>query len=549
MPAFLRPSFALAIAVCAQAHAQTPPDAGRVLQEFTVPPAPLAPSTDLQIQTEAGRDQTPPGGKQVEIGAIRFSGMSRFDEATLREAVRDGIGRSHDIAGLHDLARRVTRFYRAHGYPFARAYLPPQRVVDGELHIAVIEGRYGAVSATGDAELAARAQPFLDVLQPGELIESAPLERATLILADLPGVVLEPVIKPGETVGTGDFEARVGRGPAFEGRLGLDNHGNRYTGQYRALASANWNSHFLFGDQLSASAVVSEEKLWIGQLAYSLPLGVSGLRAQAAYTHTRYELGKEFASLDATGFARIAALGVSYPLVRARQHNLVLSAQVQHKELRDEYGAVNTTNDKSSQSLPVSLRFDVRDSLAGGGVTYGALTWTPGRLSLDSRDLREQDELSARTAGGFQKLGLDIARLQWLQGGLSLFGRFSGQLADKNLDSSERFSLGGAGGVRAYPQGEAVGDKGWLAQLELRYAVGPATPYLFYDAGKITRNVSPWIEGANHRSIAGVGAGVRWTHDRFGIDAVLAWSTDGGAPESDRQERRPRFWLKLEYAL
>src|SRR5690606_30788573 len=193
------------------------------------------------------------------------------------------------------------------------------------------------------------------------------------------------------------------------------------------------------------------------------------------------------------------------------------------KDLQDEYGAVDIDNEKSSHTFPVSLQFDVRDQYAGGGITYGALTWTAGDLSLDTRELREQDRLTAKTEGGFQKLALDIARLQRLPQNFTLFGRFAGQLADRNLDSSESFSLGGANGVRAFPQGEGAGDEGWLTQIELRYAVGEFAPYVFYDSGKVTINAHRWQDGENRRSISGFGAGVRWTQGDFGVDASVAW--------------------------
>jgi hypothetical protein len=48
--------------------------------------------------------------------------------------------------------------------------------------------------------------------------------------------------------------------------------------------------------------------------------------------------------------------------------------------------------------------------------------------------------------------------------------KLRGQWADTNLTSSEKFSLGGNDAVRAYPTGEAPGDRGWLATAELRYA-------------------------------------------------------------------------------
>lgn len=540
---------AVTFAVSGHALSQTVPDAGRVLQELAVPPEPIPSSVDVKIQSPDLTGEPPEDGLQIKLRAVRFNGVTRFDESALREVVHEALGKSHSLSGLRDLARQITQLYRERGYPFARAYLPPQRMADGELLIEVIEGRYGSVAAIGEADLASQAQPFLAALQPGGVIQNEQLERAALVLGSLPGIVLAPVIKPGERVGTGDLEARIGRGPVFEGALRADNHGNRYSGRHRGLATARWNSPFTFGDQLSSSALLTDEGMWFGQLAYSLPIGVSGLRVQAGYAHTRYELGKEFASLGATGTAKIATAGFTYPLIRTRAHNLLMSVQYQHKDLHDEYRTVEVNNNKSSHSMPVTLQFDMRDQFAGGGMSYGAFTWTPGELSLDSRDLRFQDRLTANTQGGFQKLTLDVARLQRLPDNFSLYGRFAGQLADKNLDSSESYSLGGANGVRAYPQGEGTGDKGWLTQLELRYAAGDFAPYLFYDFGKVTRKVTPWLAGENHRSLAGFGAGMRWTHKRLNVDISAGWRAHGGRPESDTHDNEPRMLLSAEYRL
>jgi hemolysin activation/secretion protein len=46
-----------------------------------------------------------------------------------------------------------------------------------------------------------------------------------------------------------------------------------------------------------------------------------------------------------------------------------------------------------------------------------------------------------------------------------------GQLASKSLDSSEKFALGGAKGVRAYPHGESSADEVCVANVEMRYAI------------------------------------------------------------------------------
>ena len=55
----------------------------------------------------------------------------------------------------------------------------------------------------------------------------------------------------------------------------------------------------MLGDQISVRGNVSDEGQWLGSLGYSLPIGTSGLRGNVGYAHTRYELAKQFARLDA----------------------------------------------------------------------------------------------------------------------------------------------------------------------------------------------------------------------------------------------------------
>jgi len=110
----------------------------------------------------------------------------------------------------------------------------------------------------------------------------------------------------------------------------------------------------------------------------------------------------------------------------------------------------------------------------------------------------------------------------------------SGQQASKNLDSSEKFSLGGANSVRAYPQGEGIGDQGYLATLELRHNVtGDLQGTLFYDTGSITINRDPFgAPAANSLRLSGAGVGVNANLAGTLIKISVARRTDGGLPVS-----------------
>lgn len=538
---------ALAAVLPAAALAQQVPNAGRILQEQQTEPQPPAASPDFNLGAPIP-DTVAPGGAKVTLNALELSGNQVFSQDQLLAVLGAYQGKEYDLAGLQGLANQLTRYYQDAGYPFARVYLPAQDVGSGTVKFQVVEGRYGQVKAEGDEAFAARAQSYLSGLRTGDVIESAPLERAALLLSDLPGVVATPIVRPGQQMGTGDLALDVQRGDRVNGNIGIDNQGNRYTGQYRVNAALSINSPFMMGDQINLRVQRTSEKMTFGDVAYSAPLGSSGLRGRLGYGYTGYELAKEFSELDAHGTAKVATVGLSYPVIRTQRHNLTLSVDFQHKKLRDEYRAAEVYQDKASNSVPIAAQFDVRDSLGGGGVTYGALIWTPGNLQLDGR-LAAADAVSAKSAGRFNKFNLDIARIQAVTPTWTLFGRFSGQWTNDNLDSLEDFGLGGPAGVRAYPVGEGYGDRGWLGQFEVRYAAGPVTPFAFYDAGRVQINAHPWQAGENFRRVAGAGVGARMSISNWRAEATVAWRTDGGAPQSDTRDHKPLFWLSAQYVF
>ena len=540
-------AMALGVALChfsPAAQAQVPPDAGQTLQQLQPPIAAPRESQPLKIQAPLDSAPIAPGGAAVILNAVKLSGNSVFSEETLRAALGDVTGKTFDLAGLRGLAQRITDVYQAGGYPFARAILPPQDLANGDLRIEVIEGRYGVVQAQGDdSVLAQQATAFLDGLLPGSVIASAPLERAALLLDDLPGIQTSATMRPGTQAGTGDLIVQVARDQRVRGDIGLDNAGSRYTGKNRVRANVDINSPFLLGDQLTVRALLSEEKLWLGSLGYSLPLGTSGLRGNVGYSHTSYELAKEFASLHANGTAKVASAGLSYPILRSQKANLTLIATYQSKDLHDNRDSTRTYESKSSQSMPLALQFDFRDAF--DGITYGSASWTPGKLKLDA-GLTAVDDYKSN--GRFHKVNLDVVRLQSLPAGFNLMAHLSWQQANKNLDSSEKLSLGGASGVRAYPSGEATGDEGGLAQLELRYDAGAYTPYAFMDACRITVNAKPVVAGDNRRSLSGGGLGLRYQRQAWSADVALAWRSIGGRSLSEtNSDPKPRVWLNVEY--
>ncbi len=476
---------------------------------------------------------------QVTLTGVRIEGTTQLDPAALAGAVEGAAGRSYDVAGLRTLATQVQDQARSLGYSFARAYLPPQDLAGGLLRIVIDEGRFGQVQATGPA--AAQAQPWLAPLQPGEPIRQEPFERALLLLEQLPGVQVQATLAPGSEPGTGDLQVQAEVRRETRGELGLDNHGNHHSGSERVRARLEVDSPLGFGDQIALTANTSRLGTWLGSLSYSLPLGGQGLRASVGASRSDYELGEEFASLQAHGTSDTLQASLSYPLVLKLGTSVTVSAGVQHRRLRDQFDAVEVDQRKQTQSVPLALNADARDER---GLTWGSLTLTLGRLQLDASQ-QATDDTTARSAGRFSKVNLDAMRLHQLAKGWTLYGRLSGQWASKNLDASEKFALGGPGGVRAWPVGEALGDDGWLGQLELRYQMDAYEPYLFVDAGGVRINHTPWAEGSNRRSLGGAGLGMRWNAKDWSFESSLGWRFGGGPSTTDPGAGSPQVWLSL----
>ncbi|GGB52618.1 hypothetical protein GCM10011502_27200 [Oceanisphaera marina] len=538
-PTALAAAITLATMATAPALAQQAPGAGLIYQQSQEQDiSPQAPSVELDLQG-APLTESEQGGAKVRLNKVTVQGKTLFDSPTLLAQLGDFQGKEYDLAGLRSLANRISQFYRQQGYPFAQAFIPAQNMANGELIIQMQEGRYDHVDASGEPRLVDAARPYLANLQPGQVIESKSLERSMLILGDQPGVAVIPVMRPGERVGTGELDVQVSPDQRVAARLSTDNHGSRFSGEYRGRADVQINRALLVGDELSVSALYTNEETWLGSLTYSLPLSANGLRGFVGYSQTDYSLGKGFEGY--TGTAKVSSVGASYPLLRSQQSNVRLQANYQYKDLDDNIGFADFSKATRSQSIPLSVSFDHRDALAGGGVSWGALTLTPGRIDIEQ-------SMGDNLDYDFFKANLELARLQALTSSLSLYGRFSGQWADtESLDGSESFYLGGVNGVRAFPVGEGSDSRGWLAQLELRYDLGQGwVPYLLLDTG---RTPNGGTDEGEDRAVSGMGAGVRYAGSHWHADLVSAWKVSGGDAQADGKQQDPRLWFNLGYRL
>src|SRR5690606_3769279 len=181
------------------AIAQVRPDAGALLEQ--VAPQPTAPTSPvIGLEVEERPAAALPADQTMQLTRLRITGMSAFSETQLHALVSDKEGSRVSFAELQEVAQRITDFYRGHGYLLSRAYLPAQRIENGEVEIAVLEGRLAQVQLTNPSGLKGAALAPLERLPTDEPLTSSQLERALLLVNDRTGAAVHSTLAPGANV-------------------------------------------------------------------------------------------------------------------------------------------------------------------------------------------------------------------------------------------------------------------------------------------------------------------------------------------------------------
>lgn len=552
--------FALLALCCGVLQAQQPPDAGGLLRDQPKPPPVVAPQPAPAAPAVAPAPAD--GGPKVVVRSFRIVGASLIPEAELAEQLKDFVGQELTLAQLQRAAPTLVGYYARKGY-LARVILPPQEIKDGIVVINVIEGRRGSLRIDrkdGARVDAARVQGFVERrLGAGEAMNIADLEEALNILNDQPGVTARSTVAPGSAERSVDVVVRVDDKPLVNIAVGADNRGAKASGTqqlsgYLGLA----NPTGLFD---AASVLVNATRgTSFGRLDYSLAAGNSGLRLGVNASALDYDLVQaEFRALQANGTARTAGLSATYPLLRQAEHSLSLGVSLDAKRLRDLTIAGETSN-RRVRVAGIGLSGFANDAAFGGGTMQYEASVSAGKTEQRNAAALAADLATRQVEGSYSKFNYGLRRLQSLSGDWNFSAALRGQSASKNLDSTERFVLGGPFAVRAYPVGEAAADEGWLLSLALGWRASEELAASFFvDTGGVTLNDKLWANwnAANPRlpnsyQLSGAGIGLDWRFATQGIASFVVARPLGSNPGRDANDRNvdggtngTRGWISI----
>lgn len=549
--AALAPSLALSQAL--------PPDAGAIMRETEQLRRPDAPVLSPRAVPEAPVKPDPDALTFV-VKQFDLTGVKLVPEADVQAVLKPWLDRPITFEELERALNAISELYQKDGW-YVRPQLPAQDIVDGTVTINVIEGKLGQVDPGISEDMpmsAERIKKFITARQQsGEPLNMAELSRAITILNEQPGVSAQAALAPSLDEGASDVIVETARLPAVSGSLQADNWGAKSTGYYRVTGSANWNNPTGIGDQLQANVMGSEGTIY-GRLGYTLPVGYDGWRLGASVSALYYKLIGDLAQSESRGTAETFSLSATYPLIRETTSNATLSISGSDSHYENKNAIFKTTKRVSLAS--VAITGDEADDYLGGGFSVYGLTLTSGygNLGMNMEDLEN-------AKGMFATLSGNGGRLQRLTDSTSLWASFSGQWASQNLDSSQKFSLGGPQGVRAYPVYEATGDQGWLGTVEARWDFYQgAQASVFYDMGWIQQNkstghfqdIATQLRGPNTYYLKGVGAGVSYNYNNRVSMKLTVATRIGNNPAPDRfgndgdgTLQKTRFWFNVVVGL
>ncbi len=477
----------IACLVSLSAAAQIVPDAGSVQREFNTPPPVLSPKVKSTLALEA---KVLPGdpGALIYVSEFIVAGVNLISGAAVTEALAPWLGRELYFSELQVALESINLLYADKGW-LARAQLPVQDIVDGRVFVEVIEARLGRLEIEANDQFPISSKRVFNTLlayiEASKTLNLDRLSQGLNLLNDLPGVELQASLASGEQPGDVD----VLLSSVVESRLNssvlVDNWGHSSTGTERLSLNVSANNPRHIGDQVSVNLMTSEAVRY-GRLGYGVPVGYAGMRLFLGASQLDYRLIGSFAILASRGEADTLTVQLSKPIMSSKVAMINLALAYSSSRYLNEANAI-VISEKSLQVSTLLLNGYWLGVGLNAGLTQWALALSVGTLDLSANQENQlADAASLQSAGNFEKLNLSVSHIKSLSRASTMIVSLAGQYANKNLDSSQKFSLGGPQGMRAYPTSEGAGDDGLMLNIEVEARVAPQTKLsIFLDAGEV----------------------------------------------------------------
>ena len=456
-----------------------------------------------------------------EVQGLVLEGHTVFSTQELMALLPQAFPGLYTLQQLEAKLVLLSEHYRQSGYPLVQVRIPEQVLQNGMVSVRITEPVWGQVLLKNQSQIRDDALRHTTAgIQPGSLVRQADLERTLLLLAELPGANVTSELQPGTLPDTTDLQMIAVPSKPLTGASTLDNLGSKYTGRKRATASLIWSNPLRSADRLSVNILSSGPLLNYQRMGYEWPIGSPGMQLGVSYAQMQYRLGEGAESLQAHGSLGQQTLWLDYPWLIENRRLFKTRLQYEYTDPADHQDASNLKTDRQLRILTASSNLENTDDFLAGGLNQWNLEFAHGQTVFTNTVAAANDEATARTAGRFSKINLRGYRNQSINSVFSLSLSMDGQWAQKNLDATQKFSLGGLRNVRAYEAGALSADTGVFSSVELRVLLpqpdetwniqGQWYASVFWDKAVARVNQNPWTDKTNDAYLRGTGLALYW---------------------------------------
>ena len=296
---------------------------------------------------------------------------------------------------------------------------------------------------------------------------------------------------------------------------------------------------------------------------YSLPVGSDGWKAGVQASYLQYKTVPSWSSTATQGSANTISAYATYALQRSQSANTNLRFNAEDRNYNNTQSGTTISNYQiSAYSAGINGNWANSESSI---INYG-LTYTFGHLNINNLTQAGQDYTGPGTAGAYSKYSFNLSHFQELEiiSNTTWLNAINGQLANKNLNSSEQIYLGGPYAVRAYPVTQSPGSQGFIYSSELNHRLNANWNIGgFIDIGMVQQyvNLYPGWQGLtnanNNYMLSDAGLSAKFIYEKVVVDAALAYrignnplyTYTGQQLNADNAYKKVQAWVRASFAF
>jgi hemolysin activation/secretion protein len=411
---------------------------------------------------------------KFHLKKIVLEGNKTYTYAQLEPIFKQSLGKEISLADLQAIAAAIEKYYIEQGFILTRVIIPPQEIdASGVVKLQIVEGYIAEVMVEGDTKrIKKQIDAYVAPVLQSKPLQIKVLERAVLLINDLPGVATKAVLTPSPDVPGATTLVLVVDRSLFQGSGTWDDRGTKYVGMNQLSTTLQLNNIFEGIGQLEFDGKITSDtnELRSGNLQYMAEVFENGSTILASYTENIVQPGNTLAPLHIFGFSNTWALIYNYPFIRTRRLNLSGNVTYDYLNSSNDIFKILVTLDRI-ESLRAGFSFNAVDDMGGMNLLVGQFSQGIQLFSGNP----QPEILRSRFDGqkNYGKVNLTYTRLQSLPETWSLFLSANGQLAFNSLLAAEQIGYGGVLYGSAYDSSEIIGDTGFEGKIELRYNAQP----------------------------------------------------------------------------